>query len=65
MSGEALCLLFANAVHIVADESEGLTLVAKLLGNKRGISTGYNCAVRIRINSIVISDEGARGHLFL
>ena len=61
MAGEVLCFKLANTVHYVASESYGLFRVAKIPENKVGISIWYCCAVRIRISSIAISGEGARG----
>ena len=64
MAGEVLCFKLANAVHIEARESYGFSRVAKSLGNRVGMSIGYCGAVLIRINSIAISANGAKGPPF-
>ena len=59
-AGEVLCFKSANAVHIEARKSYGLSLVAKSPGNRVGIKIGYCCAVLILTNSIAISADGAK-----
>ena len=64
MAGEVLRFKLANAVHIVARESYGLSRVAKSSGNRVGMSIGYCCTILIRTNSIAISADGAKGPPF-
>ena len=41
MAGKVLCFKCANTAHNVASESYGLFRLAKLPGNRVGISIGY------------------------
>ena len=61
MASEVLCFKWAKAVHNVAKESYAISCVANLPGNKVGIHIEFCCAVRMRMNSIAMSGEGASG----
>ena len=61
MAAEVLCFKRANTVHDVASEFGGLFRVAKLPGNRVGISIRYCFAVWICMGSIAISGESVRG----
>ena len=61
MTDEVLCFKRANIVHDVASELYGLFRVAKLPGNRVGISIRYCFAVWICMSSIAISGESVRG----